>query len=50
MIIFLVENGFPVDHVVFSDTGSEMPDTYAFPAGHGQIPDKEEYPVYHSKH
>ncbi len=30
MIIFLVDNGFPVDHVVFSDTGSEMPDTYAF--------------------
>ena len=29
MIIFLVENGFPVDHVVFSDTCSEMPDTYA---------------------
>ena len=30
MILFLVENKFPLDYVVFSDTGDEMPGTYKY--------------------
>ena len=30
MIIFLVKNKFPLDYVVFSDTGDEMPETYEY--------------------
>ena len=30
LIIFLVNNKFPLDHVVFSDTGDEMPETYEY--------------------
>ena len=30
MVVFLVENGLPIDYVVFSDTGNEMPETYAY--------------------
>ena len=30
LIIFLVKNKFPLDHVVFADTGDEMPDTYEY--------------------
>ena len=30
LIIFLVKNKFPLDHVVFSDTGDEMPETYQY--------------------
>ena len=30
MIVFLVKKGLPLDHVVFSDTGDEMPETYAY--------------------
>lgn len=30
LVIFLVENKFPIDYVVFADTGSEMPETYGY--------------------
>jgi len=30
MVIFLVKNKFPLDYVVFSDTGDEMPETYEY--------------------
>ena len=30
LIIYLVKNKFPLDHVVFSDTGDEMPETYEY--------------------
>ncbi len=30
LIIFLVKNKFPLDHVVFADTGDEMPGTYEY--------------------
>ena len=30
LIIFVVKNKFPLDHVVFSDTGDEMPETYEY--------------------
>lgn len=30
MIVFLVKNKFPLDYVVFSDTGDEMPETYDY--------------------
>ena len=30
MIIYLVKNKFPLDYVVFSDTGDEMPETYEY--------------------
>jgi len=30
LIIFLVKNKFPLDYVVFSDTGDEMPETYEY--------------------
>ncbi len=30
LIVFLVKNKFPLDYVVFSDTGDEMPETYQY--------------------
>ena len=30
MIVYLVKNKFPLDYVVFSDTGDEMPETYEY--------------------
>jgi hypothetical protein len=30
LLLFLVENKFPIDFVVFADTGDEMPETYAY--------------------
>ena len=30
LIVFLVKNKFPLDHVVFADTGDEMPGTYEY--------------------
>ena len=30
MIVFLVKNNFPLDYVIFSDTGDEMPETYDY--------------------
>ena len=30
LIVWLVKNNFPLDHVVFSDTGDEMPETYEY--------------------
>ena len=30
MIVFLVKNKLPLDYVVFSDTGDEMPETYEY--------------------
>ena len=30
MIIFLINNKYPLDYVVFSDTGDEMPETYEY--------------------
>ena len=30
MIIFIIKNGLPLDYVVFSDTGDEMPETYEY--------------------
>jgi hypothetical protein len=30
MMVFLVENKYPIDAVVFSDTGGEMPETYEY--------------------
>ena len=30
LIVFLVRNRFPLDCVVFSDTGDEMPETYEY--------------------
>jgi len=30
LIVFLVKNKFPLDYVVFSDTGDEMPGTYEY--------------------
>ena len=30
MIVYLVKNNFPLDHVVFSDTSDEMPETYEY--------------------
>ncbi len=30
LIVFLVKNNFPLDYVVFSDTGDEMPETYEY--------------------
>ena len=30
LIILLVENELPLDHVVFADTGNEMPETYEY--------------------
>lgn len=30
LIVFLVKNQFPLDYVVFSDTGDEMPETYEY--------------------
>jgi len=30
MIVYLVKNKFPLDYVVFSDTGDEMPETYDY--------------------
>lgn len=30
MIVYLVKNKFPLDYVVFSDTGNEMPETYEY--------------------
>lgn len=30
MIIYLIKNKFPLDYVVFSDTGDEMPETYDY--------------------
>ena len=30
MIIFILKNGLPLDYVVFSDTGDEMPETYEY--------------------
>ena len=30
LIILLVQNEFPLDHVVFADTGNEMPETYEY--------------------
>jgi hypothetical protein len=29
LLLFLVENKFPLDYVVFADTGDEMPETYS---------------------
>ena len=30
MIVYLVKNNLPLDYVVFSDTGDEMPETYEY--------------------
>ena len=30
LVPFLIKNGFPLDHVVFSNTGNEMPETIAY--------------------
>ena len=30
LIVFLTKNKFPLDYVVFSDTGDEMPETYEY--------------------
>lgn len=30
LVVFLVKNNFPLDYVVFSDTGDEMPETYEY--------------------
>jgi hypothetical protein len=30
LIVFLIKNKFPIDYVVFSDTGDEMPETYDY--------------------
>lgn len=30
LVIFLVENKFPIDYVIFADTGSELPETYGY--------------------
>jgi len=30
MVVFLVKNKFPLDYVIFSDTGDEMPETYEY--------------------
>lgn len=30
LVIFLVKNRFPLDYVVFADTGDEMPETYEY--------------------
>ena len=30
LVIFLIQKEFPLDHVVFADTGNEMPETYAY--------------------
>src|SRR2546426_10503178 len=30
LMLFLIENKFPLDYVVFADTGNEMPETYAY--------------------
>lgn len=30
LLLFLIENNYPLDFVVFADTGDEMPETYAY--------------------
>src|SRR5437867_7821011 len=30
LLLFVIENKFPLDYVVFADTGDEMPETYAY--------------------
>lgn len=30
LMLFLIENRYPVDYVLFADTGNEMPETYSY--------------------
>jgi Phosphoadenosine phosphosulfate reductase family len=30
LMIYLVENDFPLDHAIFADTGNELPETYVY--------------------
>ena len=45
MVVYLVKNSFPLDYVVFSDTGDEMPETYEYLKGHGKVSEKAQHPT-----
>ena len=42
MIIYLIKHNFPLDYVIFSDTGSEIPETYSY------IPTMQKYLEKHN--
>lgn len=45
MIVHLVKGGFPLDYVVFSDTGDEMPETYDYLQVMGKYLERRNVPL-----